>query len=781
MAQDEIVLRSDQAGFLVGTKVDLGAEHAKLALLRGIKADSARIIDLLEGQQSAVRGAVRTAATPRVATSSRTAAPVVLVRRDGQPAATPTTGTAGASATAAAAAQARREASRTPSVTGNRQRDERGRYIGSAAPSSGRYGSEASQERGGSGRGAGLWSRMRGQLSKLRGGLGGMGGGNGDNLDPAIAAAHEARNLASPLLRPLRSVFGSAGQGAEQEKAARRVDVPWYRRIFGELRDINQKTERKGLLSRLLGGMGGLLGSIPGVGLLGRGLGGLFGGRAKRDEARRQRRQTLLQRRNERAEAARQRGQAAGAGGGLGKGGKLPAKGLMGLLRKVPVLGALIGGGMALSSLMGWGGQSRDERFNSAGSGVGSLLGGVAGGLLGGPAGALLGSMLGDIVGGKVGDWLATLDWKAIGDRITGAWDVAVAGIKDGFAWIQDKVGDTAKWVQQKSAQVVAAAAPVVQAAGAKLTEVKDAAVIAGGRLVGKLDKGFRHRESFDGIKGGESLAKNGRYTNEEADRIRALKGEGANTSGSLKGGMPLDIRNKIIARAQANGLDPKSMLEIAAVESGGNANAISSTGAIGIYQHTGGTASGLGITNRFDVDQNIEGAMRLAKENAAALTRAGLPVTRDNLYMMHQLGPAAAKELIKGAAQGKRLDELSVGTQSAAGFNVGAGSKTAAQYLATNSRALDSKLGKAVAPPLLTPGAPVATNGSRLPPMASVQTPPTPQVAKDSPKVAMPIGSNQDSRDTPMVIEAPLTQNVSDRGLAHAATGGIGMTAGNR
>jgi soluble lytic murein transglycosylase-like protein len=37
-------------------------------------------------------------------------------------------------------------------------------------------------------------------------------------------------------------------------------------------------------------------------------------------------------------------------------------------------------------------------------------------------------------------------------------------------------------------------------------------------------------------------------------------------------------------------------MLKIAAIESGGNPNAISATGAIGVFQFTGQTGTGVGI-----------------------------------------------------------------------------------------------------------------------------------------------------------------------------------------
>src|SRR6202042_2237011 len=102
--------------------------------------------------------------------------------------------------------------------------------------------------------------------------------------------------------------------------------------------------------------------------------------------------------------------------------------------------------------------------------------------------------------------------------------------------------------------------------------------------------------------------------------------------------------------------------------------NAISSTGAAGLFQFTGKTATGVGIKDRFNADQNIEGGMKLTRDNMNALQAAKLPMRAENLYMMHQLGPVAAKEIIRGARDGKDISDLSSGTQKAVSLNYGAG-----------------------------------------------------------------------------------------------------------
>ncbi|MFW9594361.1 MAG: transglycosylase SLT domain-containing protein, partial [Macromonas sp.] len=339
----------------------------------------------------------------------------------------------------------------------------------------------------------------------------------------------------------------------------------------------------------------------------------------------------------------------------------------------------------------------------------------------------------------------------------------------------------------------------------------------AGSVLEKIMPKGYRHKAMFDDIKGGDDLTKYGTYTNAEAAQIRNLKSSGANTSANLKGGMSLEVQDKIAAQARKAGLDPVMMQKMAAMESGGNPNAISSTGAIGIYQFVGQTASGVGIKDRFDVDQNIEGGMKLTLQNKAMLEGEKLPVTAENLYMMHQLGPRAAMEVIRGAKQGKAKSELSSDTQKAMNLNYGAKSKTAADYIATNKNALDARyaavtkntgsvsataVAQAAAPsqkaatggtvqagspsPILVGATPTYSAMASLPQVAttnvSLPTPPTvrppvqPQTVPELVPVPVPLSGGASSRPIQVSMEQPdVGRDLSDRRIAHVATGGIG------
>ena len=72
-------------------------------------------------------------------------------------------------------------------------------------------------------------------------------------------------------------------------------------------------------------------------------------------------------------------------------------------------------------------------------------------------------------------------------------------------------------------------------------------------------------------------------------------------------------VKNKIIAEAKRQGVDPAFALAVAETESHFNQNAKSGAGAIGVFQLMPDTAKGLGV-NPYDLDQNIQGGIKLLK-----------------------------------------------------------------------------------------------------------------------------------------------------------------------
>lgn len=157
-------------------------------------------------------------------------------------------------------------------------------------------------------------------------------------------------------------------------------------------------------------------------------------------------------------------------GGALGKGkkgvGKL-GKGLGKLLkfgRGLPVIGALAAG----ASLLDWNEQSTQEK----GGTVGSLAGGVIGGTVGsifGPAGTLIGGMAGSWIGNKLGtavapyfkEWTDSLiaadvpgiintAWKGFVSYASNAFDQAKGTASKVVDGVKDTAGDTLDFIKDK-------------------------------------------------------------------------------------------------------------------------------------------------------------------------------------------------------------------------------------------------------------------------------------------------------------------------------------------
>lgn len=682
----------------------------------------------------------------------------------------------------AASKTARKSSSAASSA--ERERDASGRFIGKRGGDSGNNGAESISDSFSS---ADTAKRIGEAVAEATGGA--------DEVDPTIKAFNE-------IAAPVGKVVGVVRSSGRREEKERRF---WFRRIWRELfsfrkeetaysrasirvlKDIEKKPESSG--GGPLSMFFSLLSKIPLIGGLvaGGALGGAMGG-------------------------------VGGILGGLAAGGK-------GLLKRIPLLGAILssagglfdiydsetdanlsrqekdvrtgkGAGKLAGSLGGlWAGAKLGAAMGAVGGPIGAAIGGVVGGAAGVFFGDKAGKVIGETAGGWVAElrsadpvgyikekwesvtskvsfiwesattsirerwgaattaftntfnavmtsifgekWLAIADgisekWSSIADGISTKWDAltkkigdkwseAIDGIKGFFSgaaekakealsgandYIKDKTGvdvaGAAGAVRQKASGAVEWVGSKASSATSWLKEgwqgLTGSASNSGASSGAKLPKRYRGRQQFDGIAGGAGMSKHGTYTDSEAQRIRDLKQSGANTSANLQGGMPADIQQKIRVSAEAHGLDPEMMLSIAAMESGGNPNAISSTGAIGVYQFVGKTATNIGIKDRFDVDQNIDGAMRLTLQNAAVLEKHGLPLTPENIYMAHQLGPSAAIDLIRGSQAGKSVGDLKSSTRSGMGFNYGSSSSSASEYLAKNRQALMARYERVVA-----------------------------------------------------------------------------------
>lgn len=433
-----MTLASDRDGFLVGRRIDIDetAYERHLDLLREIREDGAAMLDELAGIRKSLDAKPQAVAPARSKGTGSAVPPPRDTGRAVAPQRSASTPVAGKAPEAVAPkATSTRQAAPIPAAKAATARPRR---------TNGQFGADAGREKAGSER----ETKQRMDASKaLNDAASNLGRGaatvatGASRADPALAAAKEVSETVSPAFGSLRKLFRRRATKSETVKALDK-QTNWLRRVWNELRDLNKKPSGGGGGMGLLGMLGGLAGlaalivKMSGLGtlskLLGRLLGGAAGGVA--------------------GGLARAAGGVAGglaraAGGLAGRifgrnpppvppggapppgpppgGGSRLGRLVRGVGRRLPLIGGLIAGGSALYSMFGGGDQTKQERFEGAGSGIGAIVGGLAGSLLG-PLGTVVGGAIGSIVGEKVGTWLSTLDWQQIGASITGAWNTAV-------------------------------------------------------------------------------------------------------------------------------------------------------------------------------------------------------------------------------------------------------------------------------------------------------------------------------------------------------------------
>ena len=503
-------------------------------------------------------------------------------------------------------------------------RDGRGRFVGS--------------DQDGQDDQSGIGGAMRKAIDALSDKVGGLANVASDagEVDPSVKAASEVGDLASKALAGVKTVGSAAvavakpmGRGMAGLFGSKPSDAPtpWFRRFFAELRglrreqsafnkaelrvlkDIDGKDEggkrggMMGFLAMLLGPLisaigaafaagFGVLSKLPGLGALAK-LAGAMGPKA-----------LITQPAPGGVVPA-----AGGKPGALSRAGK----GVGGLLKRVPLLGAAlaaigIGAGVYESETDSSLSRSEKDRKTgkAIGSGAGSIGGMFAGGAAGAKAGAMLGAMggpvgvaigagIGSLVGGaagaffgdkagdilseKVGGWVTELRAADIPGRVISGWDKFTASLGSGFSVVLKKLGldGVAEKAKQTYAEASLAAKRGYGEATGKAVPLNDAEAAVARRQFAQADP-----RRVDGGSGQSSgvLAS-------AAQAVGSLAGKGA----ALIGGRSKAIETgKSYAAGNIAGLDEASTRALVAstalTESGGGKlDAVNKQGYMGRYQ----------------------------------------------------------------------------------------------------------------------------------------------------------------------------------------------------
>lgn len=782
-------------------------------------------------------------------------------------------------------------------------RDASGRFVSSRAPDS------ASPT--GAGEGGGSSSESKAVLGvKAVGGaivdavrdLRGNVGAGADSVDPSIQASKEVGAIVSPVLTMFKPFGRIFGRNSETKQAKQhRESVSWWRKIWRAQDDANKQSRGRGLLgvlAMLLPVLAALLaplaalGRLLGLATLGKALAGRLPGRFGRaargtpgaggaGRNRRGRSTTTVgtgrqggapeteRTRTGRTESPRPAGSAAARAG-------------KSLLRKLPIIGALIGGGMIAADAMAGDDPtlSKDEnkrqKWGNVGGGAGALIGGAVG-MLGGPVGAVMGGIVGERLGAATGEWLAKIDFDTAITSIKSAFgslasstssmaESAFKAVKDGWAglvgagtraltgmvaWAQDtwskaaervlqardtvsdKVYTAKSYVSEKATSVTDTGRNVLyKATGGRLGKAGSAAakdqmihaMDAGGitdpqskaMLMANVDHetgGFTRTEEnlnysakrlqqvfpkyYQNVEDARADAGNpeaianrvygGRMGNTEAGDGFKYRGRGAL---QLTGKAQYEAMGKKLGIDLVNNpdlaADPKYSAQIAVAhwKASGADKAAQAGDIVGARKRTNGGTNGLG-----DVEakyQNTYLAMAQAGEltptrrademkvaapepvkAAVATTIAAIKPSRPRAGAQPGAEPVG---VLAPAQPGSQVTAAKPATPAGPAATAAAPTVTPIGVMALPEPRVQSvaptvsAMPAAIAAPTLRSYAPAAADASqaKIPAVSEVKTP-LPSGGKGNP----PPG---------LTLEVPLTQDVGDRSIAHAAAGGIGM-----
>lgn len=274
--------------------------------------------------------------------------------------------------------------------------------------------------------------------------------------------------------------------------------------------------------------------------------------------------------------------------------------------------------------------------------------------------------------------------------------------------------------------------------------------------------------EQFTGTAAGRAAAKAGEYVANVAEALTPAAKKAVATfikAGKWSKNLSTTLFTNIKAAAERYGIPEAYMRTMAMIESGGDSNAVSPTGAKGIYQFIVSTGKqyGLfpgGVDKRDDEQLNIDAGARLARDNAAFLRRIlGTEPEPWMLYLAHQQGAGGVLQLLRLARENKDAPpEL----RRAMDQNGGQGLSPSqfvdlwrARYSKMQEAALGTTPTSATTPVPVAVKPPAANNNTT--PALSAKTVPTSAAASKT-ATAAPTPVVTSATPKPAVVAAPMT-----------------------
>lgn len=761
-----MTLRADSQGFLIGELVE--SSHEQADILKIGNRSLGRIDSNVSAIARALGVATRAGSAAKVQEPAgrgtgggRTSAGGSPGQRRAMPAQRSGFGGPNAIATASPAgrdSRGRFTARAAGGKSGDGGRDQKGRFT------AGDGGESGDEDFGGGG--SGFLNRMGRLTDAIRGATDGT-----EQMDSTLVAAKEIKDVVAPLGRGVMALFGRSDA---QKKEG------WFKKIWKSLRNIEDKPAAGATGGNSSGfsiglGGGGLLGGAKGL------LGGMFKGAGG-----------LLK------------------GGAKGVGGLL--KGAGGLLRRVPILGALLAGGGALASIFGDDDPSKsaDENRNEKYKGVGGSVGMVAGGALGaaigtlaGPVGTIvggyLGSMGGEIIGEKVGEWTKSLVDADIPGKIVSAWDGFMASAKE--RWEAMKGGADALWTDAKN---------LAQKGVDKAVDLGNKANDAIKNTTG-ID--VKKTAQDAGAKVSDAAKSTGEFVAENAPKlvpnsIRRMANLAGNAGAVLNAGIEAGMGPKELAQSAGRVAGSMGFRKVLKAGDGSNmveradGSVVRQEGARNWRNNNPGnieygqfaiSKGAIGSDGRFAIFPDYD-AGRKAKESLIFEGDGGQKLSTKGDYGAG-LGYRNKTLTQAIAAYAPKEENNTAAYQSAVLASVGGQNKKMADYTpAERAAIMDSmqkvegfKVGKTST--VVMPGMPAAGTQPMIK-MTSVAsgnpayTPPTmPTLAATKipaiPDVQIPAPSTAKDKPLEVSVKQPIGQEVGDRGIANVAGGGIGRPRG--